>query len=49
MVTRCESLAAFEVYEAQRLTDPDWAALVNEVNALEGMTAVVDNLYRVLT
>ena len=48
MVTRCESLAALETYEAQRAKDPGWLALVEEVNALRGTTEVMDSLYRVI-
>lgn len=49
MVTRCDSLAALEAYEAQRLGDPGWMALVEEVGAIEGITETVDNLYRIVS
>ena len=48
MVTRCESLAALEAYEAQRAHDPGWLALVTEVTEIQGTREVVDNLYHVL-
>lgn len=48
MVTRCESLAALEAYEAKRSHDPGWLAFVTEVTEIQGTTDVVDNLYRVL-
>ena len=48
MVTRCDSLAALEAYEAQRLEDPGWMALVEEVVGLEGTTGTVDSLCRVI-
>ena len=49
MVTRCESLAALEAYEAQRLADAGWMALVDEVQSIEGVSETTDSLYRVLT
>lgn len=48
MVTRCESLAALEAYEAERQTDAGWNALVAEVQAVAGATDMVDRLYRVI-
>lgn len=47
-VTRCDSLAALEAYEAQRKSDTGWLALVEEVNALQATVEAVDQIYRVL-
>lgn len=49
MVTRCDSLAALESYEAQRKSDTGWLALVEEVNALQATVEAVDQIYRVIT
>ena len=46
MVTRCDSLAALEAYEAQRKEDPDWKALGEEARALQATVESVDHLYR---
>ncbi len=49
MVTRCESLAAFEAYEEQRKADAGWNALVAEVQAVAGIAESADRLFRVVT
>jgi hypothetical protein len=49
MITRCESLAALEVYETQRKTDAGWVALVEEASALQATLETVDHLYRVIS
>ncbi len=46
MVTRCESLAALEAYEAKRQTDAGWQALVEDFRALSAAVDTVDYLYR---
>ena len=49
MVTRCESLAALEAYEEKRKSDAGWMALVAEVQAVAGVSKIVDSLYRVVS
>lgn len=49
MVTRCDSLAALEVYEEQRKTDAGWNALVVEVQTVAGATESGDRLFRAVT
>lgn len=48
MVTRCDSLAALESYEAQRKHDTGWLALAEEANALQATLETVDQIYRVV-
>lgn len=48
MVTRCESLAALERYEAERRDDAGWLAWLAEAQALQGSVDASDHLYRVL-
>jgi hypothetical protein len=49
MITRCESLAALEAYEANRQTDAGWLRLVEEFRALNAVVDQVDRLYRAVT
>ena len=49
MVTRCDSLAALETYEAQRKDDAGWLALIEEASVLQGSLDTVDHLYRVVS
>ena len=46
MVTRCQSLAALEVYEAERQLDAEWQALTAEYQSLDATVDTVDHLYR---
>jgi len=49
MVTRCNSLAALETYEAERKDDAGWLALIEEARVLQGALDTVDHLYRVIS
>ncbi len=49
MVTRCNSLAALETYEAERKDDAGWLALIEEARLLQGSLDTVDHLYRVIS
>ena len=46
MVTRCESLAALEAYEAKRQTDTGWLKLLDEFRKHDAMVDQFDRLYR---
>ena len=48
MATRCDSLTALEAYEADRQTDANWQAFLNQAQALQATTEGVDRLYRVV-
>ena len=47
MVTRCESLAALEAYEAKRQTDAGWLGLLEAFRTANAVVDQVDRLYRV--
>ncbi|MEZ4672899.1 MAG: hypothetical protein R2932_01485 [Caldilineaceae bacterium] len=49
MVTRCESLAALEAYEAARKDDAVWQAMMQEAQTLQATTDAADSLYRVIS
>lgn len=49
MVTRCNSLAALETYEAERKDDAGWLALIEEASVLQGALDTVDHLYGVIS
>lgn len=49
MVTRCDSLAALESYEAARKDDAGWLAIMAEGRAVQGTIETVDHLYRVIS
>ena len=46
MVTRCDSLATLEAYEAKRQTDAGWLRLLEEFRTLNAVVDQVDRLYR---
>ncbi|MEZ4712671.1 MAG: NIPSNAP family protein [Caldilineaceae bacterium] len=48
MVTRCDSLAALEAYEAARKDDAAWQAMIQEAQTLQATTEAADALYRVV-
>ena len=48
MVTRCDSLAALEAYEANRKDDATWQAMIQEAQTLQATTDASNSLYRVV-
>ena len=49
MVTRCQSLAALEAYEAERQLDAEWQVLIAEYRSLAATVDTIDQLYRTVS
>lgn len=45
MVTRCASMGALDAYEAARLDDAGWLALIEEYRALDAQRSTSDHFY----